>query len=296
GAIGLRVVDAGDVAGTALADAVVGEPEAAGAVEHDVVRRAQRMPVALLVERRDFAAAEIDALDRAVSGVRGGRWPGEREAHHLHELEAAAVVADVGGAVGADGRAVRSAAALGDDVDRPLLDVDSTQRAALDLDEHDAAVVHRDGAFGELESADDLSQLGHVELIAGSAGGFLELLGSHEDVARLGARRRTDDPALFEQIHQTPGTREPDAQLALQHRRRAELRAHDELHRLAQQVVVIVLATGPARSAARRALLGALHLRVVLHVGCLSPPLADDLANLFLTHPGTLDAIGRARG
>src|SRR5687767_14752201 len=57
----------------------------------------------------------------------------------------------------------------------------------------------------------------------------VQLLGGHEDRTRLGALVGADDALLLEQVHETTGAREADAELALQHRGRTELAADDEL-------------------------------------------------------------------
>src|SRR5262249_11792880 len=65
------VVDAAPVP-IALADlAVVGEPEAAVAVEDQVVRAAQRVAVAIGVDGLHASGAEVDALDAAAAVARG---------------------------------------------------------------------------------------------------------------------------------------------------------------------------------------------------------------------------------
>src|SRR3989454_131892 len=157
-AVGARVEDAGAVAVALAHLAVVGEPEAAARVEDDVVRAAERPPVARGVEVLDLAGGEVDALDAAARVV-VRLVPRHEEPAHLVPLEAA-VVADVDQPVGADGGPVRPAAGLRDD---GLLPVprDAGQRAALDLDHQHAAVVEGDGPFGELEAARDLVHLGH---------------------------------------------------------------------------------------------------------------------------------------
>src|SRR5437016_1787756 len=71
---------------------------------------------------------------------------------------------------------------------------------------------------------------------------LFELFGGHEDVAGLRTRGRADDAALLEEVHEPAGPGEADPQLALQHGRGAQLRPHDELHRLVQQVVIVVVA------------------------------------------------------
>src|SRR5262249_57177512 len=90
--------------------AVVGEPEPAVGVEEQVVRSAQRVAVALRVDRLHTATPDVDALDAPPDVARRlvARY---REAGHLMPLEAA-VVAHVDPVVGADGGAVRTAARL----------------------------------------------------------------------------------------------------------------------------------------------------------------------------------------
>ena len=156
--VGLGVVEPAlvDVAGARLAE--VGEVEAALVVEDDVVRAPQPEPVALGVEVLDLAGGDVDPLDPAADVV-GWLRPGDGHAVDLGPLEAA-VVADVDLAVGADGGAVGTAAGLGDLGDRAV-GGDAGQRAALDLDDHDAAVVHGDRALGEPQPTGDLTKLSH---------------------------------------------------------------------------------------------------------------------------------------
>ncbi len=155
--VGLGVVDAGAVAGAVEAHAVVGEPEAAVAVEHEVVRRAQRAARRLGVERGDGAGGEVDALDRAA--LPGGRHrAGDREAHHLVPAEAAAVVGDVDGAVGTPRGAVRTAADVGQHLEPPV-GADLGERAARDLHEDHVTVVGGHRALGEPQPARQLSGL-----------------------------------------------------------------------------------------------------------------------------------------
>src|SRR5438132_4746586 len=136
-AVGLRVVQAAavDVAGPLLAE--VGEPEAAGRVEHDVVRTAQPVPVAFRVEPGDGARARVDALDPAALEI-GWLVAAGREIHRDGDAgalapEEAAVVAHVDRAVGADGSAVGPTSEVGDDFD-VALGADAGERAPLDLD------------------------------------------------------------------------------------------------------------------------------------------------------------------
>ena len=92
-----------------VADAVVGEPEAAVAVHHEVVRAAQRTTVALGVEIGDRAVVEVDPLDPPtdvrgrVEAAGGSIMPAEVE-----RRERSTVVAQVDRAVRPDGGAVRA--------------------------------------------------------------------------------------------------------------------------------------------------------------------------------------------
>src|SRR5262249_54573562 len=156
--VGPRVEDAGAIPVALAQLAVIGEPEAAGRVEDDVVRAAERPAVAGGVDVLDLAGVEIDPLDPTARVVvrlvaRDG------ETGEIVPLEAA-VVADVDLAVGADRRAVRSAARPRDDA-RPAVRRDARERPAPDLDHEHAIVGQRDRALGELETARDLPHLGH---------------------------------------------------------------------------------------------------------------------------------------
>ena len=71
-----------------------------------------------------------------------------------------------------------------------------------------------------------------------------ELLDRHQHGAGLGALARPDHAALLEQVHQPPGPGEADLELALEHRGRAELAADHEVHGLAEQRLVLVVAGG----------------------------------------------------
>ena len=121
----------------------------------------------------------------------------------------------------------------------------------------------------------------------------LELFDRHHHGPRLRAFARPDDAALLEQVHQPPGARKADLQLALQHRGRAELAAHHELHRLTQQRLVLVLvAAGRAEQpAAVATFVVTLDAADVDHLGRLTPPMGNDLAHFFLADERALDAL-----
>src|SRR5688500_16248773 len=94
----------------ALAD--VREPEPAAAIEDDVVRTAEPVAIARLIESVEAAGREIDALDAPRGVVRGCA---QRQEHAVRFAQVQpAVVADVDSAVRSNRRAVRAAAKGGD--------------------------------------------------------------------------------------------------------------------------------------------------------------------------------------
>src|SRR5579875_15266 len=120
---------------------------------------------------------------------------------------------------------------------------------------------------------------------------LLQLLDAHQHRPGLGALRRPYHSTPLQEVHQPPGAGEADAQLALQHRRGAQLRADHQLAGGVEQLVVVVLA---AASGTPWAVVAALHPLDVARLG-LAPPVGDDLADLVLADPGPLDAPGDAR-
>src|SRR6185503_10407143 len=90
----------------------VREPEAAGAIEHDVVRTAEPFAVECFVNALGAAGGEIDPLDAPGGVVRGGPHRREKSAD-LAPFESA-VIADVDGAVRAECSTVRTAAKIRD--------------------------------------------------------------------------------------------------------------------------------------------------------------------------------------
>ena len=153
-AVGLGVVDGAAIVVALARLAEIGEPEAAGIVEHQVVGAVQLPAVAGVVERLELAGLGIDHLDRAALVV-GRRRAREQPAVGPLDPVEAAVVGHVDLALGPHGGAVRAAAQLGDDV---LLAVghDAGQRLARDLDQDHRAVGHGDGAFREFQARGDL--------------------------------------------------------------------------------------------------------------------------------------------
>src|SRR4051794_11059975 len=120
----------------------------------------------------------------------------------------------------------------------------------------------------------------------------VELLRGHEDGTRLRPFGWTDDATPLQQVHETAGPGEPDAELALQHRRRTELRPHHQLHGLHEHFVVIIVAS---RTNGFPGDVVALHAFDVLRLRCLPAPVGDDLAYLILAYPWSLDAPGHVR-
>ena len=72
---------------------MVGKPEAALAVEDDVVRPLQALTVEAVVERRHRPAGEVDPLDRTAGGVVRG-MTGKKQRPRPGPLEPA-IVADL---------------------------------------------------------------------------------------------------------------------------------------------------------------------------------------------------------
>src|SRR5688572_10825966 len=106
-----------------------------------------------------------------------------------------------------------------------------------------------------------------------------ELLDGHEDDPGLRPFGGTDHASLLQQVHDPPGPGETHPQLALQHRRRTELRAHDQLHGGVEHVVIVVAGCTAADAEAEQRVVAALHALDVLRLG-LAPPVAHDLAHL----------------
>src|SRR6202021_2075323 len=106
-----------------------------------------------------------------------------------------------------------------------------------------------------------------------------------QDVPGLGSLAGPDDAAALQQVHQPAGLGEPDAQLALQHGRGAELGPDDEFRRLHQQFQVV------ADVGVDLPLL-ALGGRDVLPVGRLrlARAVADHLTDFLLRDEGVLQA------
>src|ERR1700722_16387971 len=122
--------------------------------------------------------------------------------------------------------------------------------------------------------------------------GLVEFCGCHQHLAGLGALRRAYDAPALEQVHQPPGAGEPDAELSLQHRGRAELGPHHELEGLTEELVVVVR---PAEDPGRAGVV-LTDNRFVVDGLRLSAPVPDDGPYLLLGDPRALDPAGDARG
>ena len=150
--VGTCVEEVPRMADIAVILAEVGEPEPALCIEDDVVRTAQRNAVAFGIEVRDRPVRQVDALDLARLVIIGR--PVRNRHPVIVEPFEPAIVADIDRAVRTDGRAIRASAKFGDDLD---LAVRRHPRQCLpfDLDEDDGAVLHRDRAFGKLQTLAD---------------------------------------------------------------------------------------------------------------------------------------------
>jgi hypothetical protein len=101
-AVGLGVEDAGNAAAALRGLAVIGEPEAAGIVEDEVVRSLERHVARRGIEFLESAGGEIDALDRPAAIVVGGAV---RQAHPVPVAPPeAAIVAEIEQPVGTKAR------------------------------------------------------------------------------------------------------------------------------------------------------------------------------------------------
>src|SRR4029077_20342162 len=119
-AVRARVVDRAAIHLASVHLAQVGKPEAALAVENNIVRPFQRHAVAFAVQLFDLAARQIDALD-ASARIILGTARGPHVAVGLMHPGESAVVAKIAFAVRPDCRTIRAATGLRNDVDAALL-------------------------------------------------------------------------------------------------------------------------------------------------------------------------------
>src|SRR5438270_1863326 len=124
-------------------------------------------------------------------------------------------------------------------------------------------------------------------LAAGTGLCFVQLFGRHEYGPGLRSFGRADDAPTFQEVHQAAGSGEADSELALEHRGRAQLGTHDELHSLLDQVVIVVVVDAAVVGAT--SVVVALDPFDVLGLG-LAPPVGHDLPHLVLADPRSLDA------
>src|SRR5215831_17491288 len=115
---------------------------------------------------------------------------------------------------------------------------------------------------------------------------LLELVDRHQDGPGLRALGRSDDTPSFQEVHEPAGAGEPYPQLALEHARRAEPAPHDQLHRLGEQVVVLVHVA--AGAAAAGVVTG--DALDVVRLWVLPPPVGDEPVDALLVDPRALDA------
>src|SRR6516165_893740 len=144
------------VAVVRIALAEIGEIKAALAVEDDVVRRREFMPVALAVEGAHLAGTRVDALDIAVSVILGR----SRRQKPAFGIFVSAIVADIERAVGSPREPVRSATRR---PDRRVAAVrrDTGDCTAGDLAQDDRAVGHRNWPLGEPQPARHYAYVRH---------------------------------------------------------------------------------------------------------------------------------------
>ena len=155
-AVGLGVVDAGAVAGAVEAHAVVGEPEAAVAVEHEVVRRAERAARRLGVERGDRrrwtrSTRWIDPPFQV-----GGTAPGIMRPITSSQLKQPPLLVMYMAPSGPHAAPFGPPPTLAS-TSRPPVGADLGERAPRDLHEDHVAVVGGHRALGEPQPARQLS-------------------------------------------------------------------------------------------------------------------------------------------
>src|SRR6202167_2570616 len=122
---------------------------------------------------------------------------------------------------------------------------------------------------------------------------FVVLFGRHQHLAGLRAVARGDDAFLLELVHDASSAGEADAQLSLQHRRRAGLRANDEFTRLREDLIVVVTRAATGRAAATN---GYVERDDVLATPALRAPRFDHARYLVLRDPRRLQTtrdVGR---
>src|SRR5262249_55568689 len=130
------------------------------AIEDDIVRRRQFMPVALAVEDARLAGARIDALDPAALVILGG----PRRQKTALSIFVAAIVADIKRAVRAAREPVRPAASR---PDRRFAAIRRNLRHLLSLDfaKDDRTVSHCDWAFRKPQTSRHYAYVRHRALL-----------------------------------------------------------------------------------------------------------------------------------
>jgi hypothetical protein len=103
----------------------------------------------MIVERGEGASFQIDALD-ATANVVVRQMPWDEVAAGFEPFKAA-IIADIDGAIGAEGRAVRTAPEIGNDFDFAGRQ-NARKRSATDLYDENRAVRHGNRAFRELQA------------------------------------------------------------------------------------------------------------------------------------------------
>ena len=128
-------------------------------IEHNIVRSAQLIAVALGINRFHRPGVDIGPLDITV-GITLGNAVRHGQPAGFYPLKAA-VITHVALAVGSNRRAVWPATRFGHDF-LGSIRFDPRQRAALDLGQDDAAVIHGNRAFGKFQAGGYFSYLCHI--------------------------------------------------------------------------------------------------------------------------------------
>lgn len=128
---------------------MVGEPESALFVEHQVIGANQLFAVALAIENANLASLEVKALN--IAALMAGRgWTRDGQAHGIEPFKTAAIIGDIDGPVRTDRGAIGTAADIGDQADRPV-GCNPCYRPALNLGQDHRAILHGDRAFRKLQ-------------------------------------------------------------------------------------------------------------------------------------------------
>src|SRR5580700_7029153 len=133
---------------------MIGKPEAAGRIEHEIIGRNKPLALAFRIERLRFSSRNVDALD-ASARVRRRRMPGNEQASPLVEFETSAIVANEKRAAGTDRESIWPSSRRRNPL-MPPIRPDPCDAARSDLDHEHRAILHGDGPFGKPQTRCDL--------------------------------------------------------------------------------------------------------------------------------------------